>query len=88
MNTHHFGGNPYDNQDFLREQFLKLSPEQQVAAFLAVAEKYYRSNCSGQELGQTVERINRQYERALLRISTLERELRESKQPPAIDEAA
>jgi hypothetical protein len=88
MNTHYFGGNPYDNQDFLREQFLKLSPQQHLAAFLAVAEKYYRSNCSGQELGQTVERINRQYERALIRISTLERELRESKQPPAIDEAA
>ncbi len=88
MNTHHFGGNPYDNQDFLREQFLKLSPEQQVAAFLAVAEKYYRANCSRQELGQTVQRINRQYERALIRINTLERELRESKQPPAIDEAA
>jgi hypothetical protein len=40
MSTHQFGGNPYDNQDFLREQFLKLSPEQQVVAFLAVAEKY------------------------------------------------
>ena len=88
MNTYHFGGNPYDNQDFLREQFLKLSPEQRVAAFLAVAEKYHRANCSQQELGQTVERINRQYERALIRINTLERELRESKQPSALDEAA
>jgi hypothetical protein len=88
MNTHHFGGNPYDNQDFLREQFLKLSPEQRIAAFLAVAEKYYRANCSGQELALTVERINRQYERALIRVNTLERELKESKQPPAIDEAA
>ncbi len=88
MNTHYFEGNPYDNQDFLQEQFLKLTPEQQAAAFLAVAEKYYRANCSGQELGQKVQRINRQYERALIRISTLERESKESKQPPAIDEAA
>jgi hypothetical protein len=88
MNTYHFGGNPYDNQDFLREQFLKLSPEQQIAAFLAVAEKYHRANCSQQELGLTVKRINRQYERALIQINTLERELRESKQPSALDEAA
>ncbi len=87
MDTHNFGGNPYDNQDFLREQFLRLTPEQQVAAFLALAEKYHREKCSREELAGTVQRVNAQYERALLRIGALQRELQQA-QAPAYDEAA
>jgi|GEM_PF-5545362 len=87
MNAQNFGGNPYDNQDYLAEQFHRLTPEQQVAAFLAVAEKYHREKCSREELAGTVQRVNKQYERALVRISTLQNELREA-QAPAYSEAA
>ena len=88
MNAQTFGGNPYDNQDFLAEQFRKLTPEQQVTAFLAVSEKYHREKCSREELAQTVERINKQHERALNRIGALEKELRARNDPDEIDEAA
>ncbi len=81
MNAQNFGGNPYDNQDFLAEQFRKLTPEQQVAAFLAVSEKYHREKCSREDLAGTLERVNKQYDRALTRISTLQKELREAQQP-------
>ncbi len=87
MNTHNFGGNPYDNQVFLAQQFRKLTPEQQVAAFLAVSEKYHREKCSREELAGTVQRVNAQYERALTRISALQRELQQV-QEPAYSEAA
>ncbi len=87
MNAQNFGGNPYDNQDFLAEQFRKLTPEQQVAAFLAVCEKYHREKCSREELAGTVQRVNAQYERALTRISALQKELQQV-QEPAYNEAA
>ncbi len=88
MNAQNFGGNPYDNQDFLREQFLKLSPEQQAAAFLAVSEKYHREKCSREELAGTVQRVNAQYERALTRINTLQRELQQAQAGEFCREAA
>ncbi len=87
MNAHSFGGNPYDNQDFLADQFRKLTPEQQVAAFLAVSEKYHREKCSREELAGTVQRVNAQYERALVRISALQKALQQV-QEPAYSEAA
>ena len=59
MNAQTFRGNPYDNQDFLVEQFRKSTPKQQVTALLSVSEKYHRGKCSPKELTQTVERINR-----------------------------
>lgn len=83
----HFSPNPYDNQDFLREQFLKMPQEQQAAAFLLVAEKYHREKCSKEELAQTVERVNRQYERALNRITALQKELQERDAPDELEEA-
>ena len=87
MNTQYFSPNPYDNLHYLAEQFLRLTPEQQVAAFLAVSEKYHRERCGREELAGTVQRVNRQYERALLRITTLQRELQQF-QAPDLDEAA
>lgn len=81
MSTYNFGGNPYDNQKHLQAYFESLSPAQQLALFMQVAEKYHRANCSQQELAQTVERINQQYDRALLRITTLQRELQEARDP-------
>ena len=77
MNAQHVSPNPYDNMQYLQEYFESLSPAQQVALFMSVAEKFHRANASNQELKQTVERINRQYDRALTRISTLQKELQE-----------
>ena len=87
MNTQNFGGNPYDNQDFLAQQFQALTSEQQVAAFLAVSERYHRERCSREELAGTVQRVNAQYERALTRISALQQEFQQA-QAPAYEEAA
>lgn len=87
MNAQNFGGNPYDNQDYLAQQFKALTPEQQVAAFLAVSERYHREKCSREELAGNLERVNRQYERALTRISALQKELQQA-QAPDYQEAA
>ncbi len=59
-----------------------------MTAFLAVFEKYYREKCSREELAQTVERINKQHERALIRIGALKKELRERNNTDETDEAA
>jgi hypothetical protein len=87
MNAQHISPNPYDNMKYLQEYFESLSRAQQVALFMHVAGKYHRANCSQQELAQTVERINKQYDRALLRISALQRELQVAKEQ-ALDDAA
>jgi hypothetical protein len=80
-------GNPYDNQKHLQEYFVSLPPAEQVALFMQVAEKYHRATCSQQELAGTVQRVNAQYERALTRISALQRELQQA-QAPDLEDAA
>lgn len=84
MNAQNFGGNPYDNQKVLQEYFESLAPAQQVALFMQLAEKFHREKCSREELAQTTERISRQYDRALMRINTLQKELNESRQPEQV----
>ncbi len=79
MNAYQFSQNPYDNQKVLQEYFESLSPSQQVALFMQLAEKFHRASCSRDELAQTVERINRQYDRCLTRIAVLQKELNEAR---------
>ncbi len=45
---------------------------------MSVAEKFHRASCSQQELAQTFERLNKQYDRALMRVSALQKELQEA----------